>query len=480
MYKRNAQGWSKHIDFMVLDLAILQISYVLVYYLRFHDFVYFSQKYRNLGILLFLTDLLIIVLNNSLHDVIKRSYIKELIEFGKHCLYVFAVVLFYLFAAQQDVYYSRLVLGGSALSYCIAGYGFRCLWKAILRHSRFRRERNNMLVVVSEKNADQIISQLLSDNRAGYDIVGVVLLETSNIMSVHGIPVVSDMKKVTQYIAKEWVDSVYIDAPINDRQVVRLMDSCAVMAVPTHYHVPYMGRTGVKRFSEKIGGTSVLTTAVNYATPVQILIKRLFDIFAGVIGSIIAVLIMIIIGPVIKIQSPGPILFKQKRIGKNGQHIWIYKIRSMRMDAEDMKQELMDDNLVKDGMMFKMDFDPRIIGNKVLPDGTKKTGIGEFIRRTSLDEFPQFFNVLTGSMSTVGTRPPTIDEYEKYHYHHRARMAVKPGITGMWQVSGRSEITDFEEVVRLDTEYISNWSLGLDLKILLKTIGVVFTGRGAK
>ena len=112
---------------MVLDLAILQISYILVYYLRFHDFVYFSQKYRNLGILLFLTDLLIIVLNNSLHDVIKRSYIKELIEFGKHCLYVFAVVLFYLFAAQQDVYYSRLVLGGSALAYCVAGYGFRCL-----------------------------------------------------------------------------------------------------------------------------------------------------------------------------------------------------------------------------------------------------------------------------------------------------------------------------------------------------------------
>ena len=209
---------------------------------------------------------------------------------------------------------------------------------------------------------------------------------------------------------------------------------------------------------------------------------------------------MAIIGPIIKIQSPGPILFKQKRIGKNGKHITIYKLRSMRMDAEDMKQELMEDNLVKDGMMFKMDFDPRIIGNKVLPDGTKKTGIGEFIRRTSLDEFPQFFNVLTGSMSTVGTRPPTldeyekyhfhhrarmavkpptIDEYEKYHFHHRARMAVKPGITGMWQVSGRSEITDFEEVVRLDTEYISNWSLGLDFMILVKTIGVVFTGRGA-
>jgi exopolysaccharide biosynthesis polyprenyl glycosylphosphotransferase len=480
VYKRNAQGWSKHIDFMLLDIVIIQLSYMLVYYLRFGEWVYLNHAYRNLGILLFLADLLVIVLNNSLHDVIKRSYARELIEFGKHSIYVFAIVLFYLFSAQQDVYYSRSVLGGTALLYVVAGYGFRALWKLFLQHSRFRRERNNMLVVVSEKNADQIVTQLLSDNRAGYDIVGIILLENSNLTSVQGIPVVSDMKKAAQYIAKEWVDSVYIDAPINDRAVIRLMDACATMAVPTHYHVPYMGRSGVKRFSEKIGGTSVLTTAVNYATPVQILIKRVFDIFAGIIGSIIAVLIMIIVGPIIKIQSPGPILFKQKRIGKNGQHIWIYKIRSMRMDAEQMKQELMDDNLVKDGMMFKMDFDPRIIGNKILPDGTRKTGIGEFIRKTSLDEFPQFFNVLTGSMSTVGTRPPTIDEYEKYHYHHRARMAVKPGITGMWQVSGRSEITDFEEVVRLDTEYISNWSLGLDFKILLKTIGVVFTGRGAK
>lgn len=149
------------------------------------------------------------------------------------------------------------------------------------------------------------------------------------------------------------------------------------------------------------------------------------------------------------------------------------------MDAEERKKDLMDQNRVKDGMMFKMDFDPRIIGNKVLPDGTRKTGIGEFIRRTSLDEFPQFYCVLKGTMSAVGTRPPTVDEYMRYQYHHKARLATKPGITGLWQVSGRSEITDFEEVVRLDTEYISNWSLGLDLKILLKTFVVIFTHKGA-
>ena len=129
--------------------------------------------------------------------------------------------------------------------------------------------------------------------------------------------------------------------------------------------------------------------------------------------------------------------------------------------------------------MFKMDFDPRIIGNKILPDGTKKTGIGEFIRKTSLDEFPQFFNVLKGDMSIVGTRPPTPDEWEKYAFHHRARLSVKPGITGMWQVSGRSEINDFEEVVKLDTDYIQNWDLTLDVKIFIKTVWTVLRRKGA-
>lgn len=129
------------------------------------------------------------------------------------------------------------------------------------------------------------------------------------------------------------------------------------------------------------------------------------------------------------------------------------------MDAEERKKELMAQNKVSDGMMFKMDFDPRIIGNKILPDGTKKTGIGQFIRKTSIDELPQFWNILKGDMSLVGTRPPTLDEWEKYEPHHRARMSFRPGLTGLWQVSGRSNITDFEEVVKLDTQYINEWSV---------------------
>ena len=134
---------------------------------------------------------------------------------------------------------------------------------------------------------------------------------------------------------------------------------------------------------------------------------------------------------------------------------------------------------ISDVLIFKMDFDPRIIGNKILPDGTRKTGIGQFIRKTSLDEFPQFINILLGDMSLVGTRPPTVDEWELYEPHHRARMSFRPGLTGMWQVSGRSNITDFEEVVKLDTQYISEWSLRLDVKILWKTVWSVFKSDGA-
>ena len=148
---------------------------------------------------------------------------------------------------------------------------------------------------------------------------------------------------------------------------------------------------------------------------------------------------------------------KQERVGKNGRRFKIFKFRSMVVDAEARKKELEEQNKVSGGFMFKIEDDPRI------------TRIGRFIRKTSIDELPQLFNVLFGTMSLVGTRPPTVDEVEKYDTKHWRRLSIKPGITGMWQTSGRSEITDFEEVVALDTYYIDNWSIWLDMKIIIKT-----------
>jgi exopolysaccharide biosynthesis polyprenyl glycosylphosphotransferase len=216
---------------------------------------------------------------------------------------------------------------------------------------------------------------------------------------------------------------------------------------------------------EKIGNYTVLTSGMRLATGRQLTAKRMLDIAGGLVGILLTAVATIFVAPLIYIQSPGPIFFSQVRVGKNGRTFHIYKFRSMYMDAEERKAELLSQNELG-GPVFKMKNDPRI------------TPIGRFIRKYSIDELPQFFNVLKGDMSLVGTRPPTVDEYEQYESHHRGRLAFKPGITGLWQVSGRNDITDFEEIVELDTEYIANWSFGEDIKILWKTVKLVFAGDG--
>ncbi|WP_281884320.1 sugar transferase [Paenibacillus sp. YYML68] len=197
----------------------------------------------------------------------------------------------------------------------------------------------------------------------------------------------------------------------------------------------------------------------------NLMLKRIIDVIGAIVGLFLTALLCMVIVPAIMLESKGPAVFTQNRVGLNGRTFKIYKFRSMYIDAEERKQKLMAQNQVNGGFMFKMKDDPRI------------TRVGKFLRKTSLDEFPQFLNVLRGEMSLVGTRPPTLDEVSRYETYHRRRLSFKPGLTGMWQVNGRSDITDFEEVVRLDTSYIDQWSLWLDVKIILKTVKSVLTPR---
>ena len=246
-----------------------------------------------------------------------------------------------------------------------------------------------------------------------------------------------------------------------------LLEMCDSMGVTARIILDSFNLPTSKSFISSIGTYPVITYHSVSLDKLQLFIKSIIDIIGALVGLVLLAPIFIIIAIAIKFDSPGPVFFKQKRAGTHGNVFSIIKFRSMYIDAEERKAELMSRNKIKDGMMFKIDDDPRI------------TKVGAFIRKTSIDELPQLLNVLKRDMSLVGTRPPTLDEVKKYDPEHWRRISIQPGITGMWQVNGRSQILNFEDVVKLDEKYIDEWTLLLDIKLMLKTIKVVLSARGA-
>ena len=481
MYRRDAKGWLKHLDFMILDLIVLQVAFALSYILR-HGWTnpYLVPLYSTMGTFLMLFDLVIIFFTEPFRNILKRGYYREMEAVLQQAIFVELFAVLYLFARQTGQEYSRISMLLLGVLYVGIGYPVRLIWKQVLKKTR-RNGSRSLLVVCSKETALKTIKNIQDHNYGSYHISGLVLTDHGFAgMELNGIPVVAAMEEAAAFAQKNWVDEVFVNLASQEAFPQTLIDDFMEMGVTVHLNMPQITQTpGRVQIVEKVGNYTVITSSMNYATTRQAFLKRAMDIAGGLVGCLICAVLFVFVAPVIYISSPGPIFFTQERIGKNGKHFKMYKFRSMYMDAEERKKELMAQNKMSGGLMFKLDFDPRIIGNKILPDGRQKTGVGQFIRSTSIDEFPQFFNVLKGDMSLVGTRPPLISEFEAYQQHHRARMSVKPGITGMWQVSGRSEITDFEEVVRLDTQYINDWSIGLDIKILLQTVVAVLRRKGS-
>jgi lipopolysaccharide/colanic/teichoic acid biosynthesis glycosyltransferase len=203
----------------------------------------------------------------------------------------------------------------------------------------------------------------------------------------------------------------------------------------------------------------------NWDRPLQVAAKRVLDILISALALVLLLPVFVIFGILVRLTSPGPVFYRWKVVGKNGSPFTGYKFRSMVMNADELKSKLEDQNEMA-GPVFKITNDPRI------------TPMGGWMRRYSLDELPQLYSVLTGDMSLVGPRPPLVTEYQQFTEYQKQKLAVKPGITCLWQVSGRNDINDFDQWVRLDLEYIRNWSLSYDLQILLRTVGAVFSGSG--
>ena len=473
----------KHWDFILLDIICLQLAFVIAYFARqgFEN-PYSDRVYRTMAFVFVLCQITVMFLSQSYQGILKRGYYIEFTKTAKHVLLVMLLSVSYLFVTQQGNIYSRLTLLYTAFLYLCFSYLGR-IWrkKYVIRKNATSEKEKSMVVVASRTEIEETIEKLMEGPIQDFSIRGIAFLDKNpvEIKEISGIPVVGNIDTVGEYLCHEWVDEVFVKISETEPYPQKLIDEIITMGLTVHLSLGEMEKSlSGKNFVEKIGGYSVITSSINTASPKQMLYKRLMDIAGGIVGCLITLILIVIIGPMIYIKSPGPIFFSQVRIGKNGRKFKIYKFRSMYMDAEERKAELMSQNKM-DGLMFKMDYDPRIIGSEKKDKNGNPKGIGNFIRKTSLDEFPQFWNVLKGDMSLVGTRPPTVDEWEQYELHHRSRMSIKPGITGMWQASGRSDITDFEEVVRLDTEYIQNWSIGLDFRILLKTVTSVLKSEGS-
>ena len=483
MYRKKTSSWLKHWDFILLDLILLEVSYLLAQWLR-HGTAYYREAplYRNVFFTIAAIDLVVGLTMGSYRGILRRGYWLEAKAVAKHAIIVTVCVIVYLFAMKESSNYSRVVtFAFPIISICVLYIGRILLKKWLSKHRGPASGKRAILLIGGKKNYREIVEAFTGNPYSEFHVMGIGIIDAKEdeIPNYHGFPVFCGESAIEDFAQLNWVDEALFSIPTELVLPDKLIENFGIMGITVHIKLARVADDSSNQIVEKLEGYTVLSTSINMVSTGQLIFKRTMDISGGLVGMLLTGIIFIFVAPIIYIKSPGPIFFAQERIGRNGRKFKMYKFRSMYMDAEERKKELMAQNKVGDGMMFKMDFDPRIIGNKILPDGTKKTGIGQFIRKTSIDELPQFWNILKGDMSLVGTRPPTLDEWEKYEPHHRARMSFRPGLTGLWQVSGRSNITDFEEVVRLDTQYIGEWSVKNDIRIIFKTIISVMKDEGA-
>jgi len=330
----------------------------------------------------------------------------------------------------------------------------------VATHSKLNAPR--VLLIGDIDHLEKFKTYLFKSNTS-VQLIGYVSMEETEDNRYLGH--IGNLEKI---LLEQSIGQVYLMHRRDDEVDIQpYIDICLEMGVSIRVIMSLYKAHGAQRYVSSVGTYPVITYHKVCLNESSKFAKRVIDIFGSLVGIILFSPFMLITAIAIKLDSKGPVIFKQQRAGLNGRPFKMFKFRSMCVDAEELKEKLQAQNEVKDGMMFKIKDDPRI------------TKVGKFIRKTSIDELPQFFNVLLGDMSLVGTRPPTMDEVAKYERNHWRRMSIKPGITGLWQISGRSQITDFDQVVELDTEYIDKWSIWYDFWIMIKTVFSMLRRKGA-
>ena len=441
-----------------------------------------GTKYSTLFWLLAAVYLVQFLFTRSIGNFYVRGHLLEMWAVVKNNGLLMLGITMVLFFLKRSTFYSRMVLGIFVILNCLLMWAAHELLKRMLPVVyKAMVNKHNAIIVGSRRFVEDILEEAAITKDFSTEFVGKSLVKDSleeneeraldcskadNGGSFDSIPEISEIDTLTEFCRGASVDEVIVEMTgENRKKLMPIIDELAQAGIVIKYRskLPSLSAMPCQAVS-KAGNYFVATYASRTVSTGNLMLKRAFDIFAGLFGSVITLVLMIFIAPAIRFESEGPVLFKQERVGRNGRKFTIYKFRSMYKDAEERKRELMAKNEMGD-KMFKMEDDPRI------------TKVGKFLRKTSLDEFPQFFNVFMGDMSLVGTRPPTIDEFERYNLNQKSRLSFRPGLTGLWQVSGRNAVKDFDDVVALDMEYIRNWSPLLDMKIIFKTIPAMFSGK---
>lgn len=324
-----------------------------------------------------------------------------------------------------------------------------------------------VILITDSSHAGEILGEIKKITYLNIEYIALIDKNMSG-KNIDGVLVAAGLDDMEEVLKRIPVDSAFIHIPYRFNETTgQIMGWLEAMGIKIHLNLwEYEYDFGKKQFTT-IGKYGVLTYS-NYEYDMRdVVIKRIMDICSGVVLFLCMCIVFPFVAVGIVLQSPEYILFKQTRIGKNGRRFEIYKFRSMYIDAEEKKAALMKKNEMCSDFIFKIKDD-------------QGYSLWKLIRKLSIDELPQAINILKGEMSLVGTRPPTESEFELYNSYHRRRVSIKPGLTGLWQVSGRSRVTDFDEIVRLDCEYIDNWNIRLDIKIIVRTIWVVLFGKGAE
>ncbi len=373
---------------------------------------------------------------------------------------IFSTILFGL------PYYGREVI----LLFCTLSSIFAFFSKAVFYHllKAYRRRGHNVrkVLFVCDKAGERLLAQINRHYEWGYIVVGIVgddymMHKFENKLPVYPIAN-TDIEKI---LSQEIDDVIYARDDIDSQDITRLLDICTDLGITFRLSSSFLNRMSSSTYIRYFDTNAVLTISNTPTGYVSLLVKRFSDVIFSSLVIICGLPFFLIIALIIKIDSKGPIFFTQKRSGLRGKEFDVIKFRTMVVNAEDLKDSLSDQNEMS-GPVFKMTDDPRI------------TRIGRILRKTGIDEFPQFLNVFRGDMSVVGPRPPLPDEVAQYERWQMRRLAMKPGITCIWQVAPNRNSISFEDWMRMDMEYIDNWSLTLDFVLILKTVRAVFRADG--